>query len=91
MKKGSDFFSNLQTWEEAMQSIEKKIKRLPPELKNEVEDFIDFLIEKKKKKPSEKLRLDWAGALKNIRDKYTSVELQHKISEWRMENELNRH
>lgn len=74
-----------------MQSIEKKIKRLPDELQHEVEDFVDFLIEKKKKKPAKKLRLDWAGALKNIRDKYASVELQHKISEWRMENELNRH
>jgi len=74
-----------------MHSIEGKIKQLPYDLQHEVEDFIDFLIEKKERKPKRKLKLDWAGALKNIREKYTSVELQHKISEWRMENELNRH
>ena len=30
----------------------------------------------------------WAGALKDMRDEFTSVELQHKISEWRMESVL---
>jgi hypothetical protein len=65
-----------------MQSIEEKIKQLPAELQHEVEDFIDFLIEKKKKKHAKKLRLDWVGGLKEYKDKFTSVELQKKSLEW---------
>ena len=33
--------------------------------------------------PKGRLRLDWRGALEDMKDKYTSVELQHKILEWR--------
>lgn len=31
-----------------MMKIEQKIKMLPPDLQHEVEDFIEFLIERKK-------------------------------------------
>jgi len=33
-----------------METIEEKIKKLPPDLKKEVEDFVDFLLEKMKKR-----------------------------------------
>ncbi len=32
--------------------------------------------------PKGELKLDWRGALRDLRDKYTSVELQHKITDW---------
>ena len=67
-----------------MKSIEERIKELPPEPRKEVQDFVDHLLAKRKRKSKGKLKLDWAGALKDLRDKYTSVELQHKISEWRI-------
>ena len=41
---------------------------------------VGFGARKTKKKP----RFDWAGALKDLRARYTSVELQHKIAEWRI-------
>ena len=66
-----------------MEKIEEMVKKLPPELKREVEDFVNFLIEKKARKQGRKLRQDWAGALKDYRDKYTSLELQKKALEWR--------
>lgn len=66
-----------------MMQIEQKIKDLPPELKHEVEYFIDFLIEKKMVKRGKKLRQDWAGALSDFRDQYTSLELQKKALNWR--------
>jgi hypothetical protein len=65
-----------------MKKIEEKIKKLPPELQQEVLDFINFLLQKKIKKKKKKLKLKWIGALKDLRDKYNSVSLQHKISEW---------
>ena len=66
-----------------MMQIEQKIKMLPPELQHEVEDFIEFLIEKRKAKRGKKLRQDWAGALRDFRDQYTSLELQKKSLDWR--------
>jgi len=63
--------------------IEDMIKELPLHLQHEVEDFIQFLIEKQARKPARKLRQDWAGALRDYRDKYTSLELQKKALEWR--------
>ena len=70
---------------EALERIEKMIRELPPELHREVEDFVEFLLEKRLKRPRAKPNFDWAGALKDIRDQYTSVELQHEISEWRVQ------
>jgi len=65
-----------------MSKIEDKIKELPPELQQEVFDFINFLIERKIKKKRKKLKLEWAGGLKDLGDKYSSVELQHRVLEW---------
>jgi len=39
----------------------------------EVRDFARFLVEKRARPTRKKLRLDWAGGLKDLRDKYTSV------------------
>jgi hypothetical protein len=65
-----------------MTAIEEQIKQLPPELQQEVQDFVQFLLEKKARKRRGKFRFDWAGALKDLGDEYSSVELQHKALEW---------
>lgn len=67
-----------------MQTLETLITQLPLELHKEVKDFVEFLLKKQEKKPQKKLRMNWAGALKDLKHRYTSVELQHKISEWRI-------
>lgn len=65
-------------------SIDERMKDLPPDLQKEVEDFVEFLLERRLRKPRGKPDFAWAGALKDLRDQYTSVQLQHKISEWRI-------
>ncbi|MCD6219096.1 DUF2281 domain-containing protein [Candidatus Calescamantes bacterium] len=66
-----------------MPDIKELVEQLPPDLEQEVRDFVEFLIEKRiGKKPKGNLKLEWRGALRDLRDKYTSVELQHKILEW---------
>lgn len=65
-----------------MQTMEDLIRQLPPDLQQEVKDFAEFLLEKRGRKAKEKLKLDWKGALRDMRDEYTSMELQHKIVEW---------
>ena len=65
-----------------MKTIEEKIRELPPELQQEAEDFVDFLLETKVHRKQKKLRMTWAGALREFRDQYTSLELQKKALEW---------
>lgn len=65
-----------------MTRLEELIRELPPELHQEAEDFINFLIEKRARKPKGNLKLDWIGALLDMSDQYSSVELQHKILNW---------
>ena len=65
-----------------MTGLEELIKELPPELHQEAEDYISFLIDKRAKKPKGDLKLDWIAALEDMSDQYSSVELQHKILDW---------
>ena len=67
-----------------MEALGEFVEKLPPDLQQEVKDFIEFLLEKRAKKIRGKPNFDWAGALKDLRNQYTSVELQHKISKWRI-------
>jgi mRNA-degrading endonuclease RelE of RelBE toxin-antitoxin system len=66
-----------------MKNLEERLKKLPPELHQQVIDFVDFLLEKKGRQRGKKLRQDWAGALKDYREQYTSLELQKKALDWR--------
>jgi hypothetical protein len=67
-----------------MGKVEELIKELSPELQREVEDFVAFLLEKHGKKNDRAPSLEWAGAIQDLKEHYTSVDLQHKIAEWRI-------
>jgi hypothetical protein len=66
----------------AAKSLEELVRELSPDMAAEVRDFIEFLLSKQKRHAGRALRQDWAGALRDYREQYTSVELQHKASEW---------
>ena len=70
-----------------MKTIDDLIKELPPEFREEVADFIAFLLERHLKKNHGKPTFGWAGVLRDLKGKYSSVELQHRISEWRVGGE----
>ncbi len=55
---------------------------LPPAPRQEAVDFIRFLMEKNGHDGNNRLKLDWAGGLREYRHKYTSLELQKKALEW---------
>jgi hypothetical protein len=61
------------------------IQEMSLELQKEVEDFVQFLFEKRVQTPKRKkgFKFDWEGALEDMREEYTSVELQHKANDWR--------
>ena len=59
--------------------IKAKLEELPEDLKKEVLDYIEFLLQKYGGKTKKRrFRFDWEGGLSDLKEKYTSVELQHK-------------
>ena len=46
-----------------MRTLKELIEKLPPELQEEVRDFVEFLLERRARRPKRKPRFDWAGAL----------------------------
>ena len=61
--------------------LEELIQALSPRRRVEVRTFVEFLLSKRTRPVQRQLRQDWAGALKA--EGYTSLELQHRASEWR--------
>lgn len=73
--------------EVTMTALEKVIEELSPELQQEVEDFARFLLTNRSRHPKpvrrlRKLRLSWAGALSEYRQRFTALELQKQSLEW---------
>ena len=65
--------------------IRAKIRKLPEGARSEVMDFIEVLTAKHRQREIGKMKFkfDWEGGLSKIKDKLTSIELQHKASGWR--------
>lgn len=65
--------------------IDVMVQRLPFYLKKEVLDYVEFISRKysHKSRPKKEFKFDWEGGLADIKDKMTSVELQHKAADWR--------
>jgi hypothetical protein len=66
----------------AVDDTVKLIRQLPEELQVEVADFARFLKESKARPKRTIFRLDWAGAGRHLKDRFTSVGLQHKTLDW---------
>ena len=67
----------------ATKPLEELVRELPPDMLSEVRDFIEFLLVKRGRRSGKTLRQDWAGALRDYRQQYTSLELQHRALDWR--------
>ncbi len=61
------------------------LQALPVSAQREVRDFVEFLLTKHRRAAGTMLRQDWAGALHDNREQYTSLELQQKALDWRSE------
>ena len=62
-------------------NIEERIQELPNDLKKEVLDYVEFLLNKYKSKDIKKansFKVDWEGGLSDPNIKISSVDLQHK-------------
>jgi len=69
----------------AMTGIEELVRELSPEHRREALDFVDYLLQKQKRKRTKPLRQTWAGAIRRYRDTYTALDLQKESLSWRTE------
>ena len=65
-----------------MPTLKELVEQLPPDLQEEAKDFVEFLLQKRGTKEKGELKLRWRGALRELRDQYTSVDLQHEALKW---------
>ncbi len=65
----------------AIKKIETKIHQLSPELIEELDHYLDYLMRKRNFNKPGKLKQDWAGGLTGV--DYNSIELQKKSLDWR--------
>lgn len=65
----------------AIKNIELKINQLTPGLMDELDHYLDYLINKKVSRKPRRLIQDWAGGLKD--EAISSVDLQKKALDWR--------
>lgn len=70
-----------------LKSMEELFRQLPPDKQNEVRSYIEFLIHQQENRSRRQPKFDWAGALEDLREQYSSVDLQHQITSWRSETE----
>ena len=67
----------------ATRPLEEVMRELPPDLRDEVRDFAEFLLSRQAQRRGRTLRQDWAGVLRDHREEYTSLELQRQALQWR--------
>lgn len=63
--------------------LKSKIDHLSPGAINDLDLFVESLLNKSKALRKGKLRQNWAGAIKSYKKEFTSLELQKKALEWR--------
>jgi len=66
----------------AIDSVVAKIRNMPPDLQKEVIGYINNLEQRSNKTGTQKFMFEWEGSLAHLKDKYTSVQLQHKVLDW---------
>ena len=65
--------------------IAHKMGELPEDLRREVLDYMEFLLKKYRGKEikAKKFNFDWENGLSELKNDFTSVELQHRANELR--------
>ena len=66
-------------------SLESLLLDLPPTLRAEVQDFVEFLLIKHRPPSRRSLGQDWANCVHADSPTTTAVDLQHRANAWRTE------
>jgi hypothetical protein len=62
-------------------TLEELVREVPLEYRSQLRGYVESLLARCSMEQPGKLEFAWAGALEGLRYRYTSVELQHQISD----------
>jgi hypothetical protein len=68
-------------------TLEEMVREVPSEYRAQLRDYVESLLARRSIEPPCKPQFESAGALEGLRERYTSVELQHRIARWRTDGE----
>ena len=74
----------------AEKPLAELVQELPPELQSRVRTYVTQLLQHHSRQAHQPLQQGWAGALRDLRDHTTSVDLQHRSADWIAEGALKR-
>ena len=63
-------------------AVEPVIRKMPPDLQRKALKYIELLAREKRKVQPGSMTFSWAGSCADLKDRYTSVQLQKKILDW---------
>lgn len=66
----------------SVDAVEPVIRKMPPDLQRQVLKYIERLSSRAQAKRRGTMKFAWAGCCADMKDKYTSVQLQKKILDW---------
>ena len=66
----------------SVDAVEPVIKKLPPELQRQALKYIEALSRRVGEPHQGPMKFAWAGCCEDMKDEYTSVQLQKKILLW---------
>jgi hypothetical protein len=73
----------------ALSVIQEKAQRLSPQRQVEVIKLIEMLLLEEQAPATRGLTFDWADGPDDLPAPYDSVELQHQVLEWRIDERWN--
>jgi hypothetical protein len=70
-----------------MKTLEELVREVPAECQEQVRNYVESLLAMQPSGQRSRPQFAWAGALRDLADRYKSVELQHWIARWRIDSE----
>jgi hypothetical protein len=66
----------------SIDTVEPVIRKMPPDLQRQVLKYIEALSARTGGKHRGTMKFAWAGCCADMKDEYSSVQLQKKILDW---------
>jgi hypothetical protein len=66
-------------------TLEELVRAVPLEYRSQLRGYVESLLAQASAEQTGEPEFAWAGALEDLRDRYTSVDLQHQIARWRID------
>jgi len=66
-----------------MTTLVEFVAQLPADIQIEVRNYAEFLLDKRSKRKHRCPDFSWEGALNDLAEQYSSVDLQHEIGRMR--------